>query len=373
MSKSYPIEEVVRLACLASDDILQRNKGKFLKYAPIVWDDLQLKSIKDAKRQLFQVNKRTNTVNLPCAQEYLCSVSVMDRSGIIHPVYRNDRLHDDIVDIAAAKDCFCEKKCASRLCNLIKGYEAIQEVKTEAMPDSSTKDFLCVTRRSYDNNGFFYEERQYPIRIYHNGVWVDVQLKTENKTLCKLELDDKGCVCDNDKNFESICSCTGLNNNPEIVYGGTAQGAGNAKTWVYYCASKYDVFNTQCNRSCHNPFMDIYNISEDGNRLIFPKHFGWDKVLIRWFEDPNLRDLQVPYLALDSFIAGIKWWNVRFNDKMQILEPKYSQTYSNLKFGLLKDLNRYTIKEIAQAIAQKTKVATYIGLREHNWETDIDY
>lgn len=375
MGRFLPIQEVINLPMLGNHDYLKRAKGRLLTWSKMVWEDMELSCVKTARREVFEINKRTNTVDMPNYFRQLCSVNVIDKCGVIHPVYRDYNVkHSDLVDIQADKDCACEFKCNYKLCNTIKGYEAVTTVKCDKMPDGSDVSFTCVDRKAIDTNGFFYEETQYPLRQYVSGVWIDTIKYTENRKLCKVEVDANGCVCDTETNVDACCHACGFNDG-NIPVGGTAETPPSPQddTWIYYCNSKMDWFSVQCgcyprgfNQNCNN----FYNISELGDRLIFPHNFGYDKVLVRFYADVNLNDLQIPRIAVDTFIAGLKWFDVKYDDTKQNLEPKFGRTYALMKFGLLRELNKYRIEELAQIVSPKAFVPSYIFHRSGYWYND---
>lgn len=354
MPRFIPIKEVVRLPMLGSFDHLERSKGRYLTWSKYVWQDMDMNVIKVPIRQVFHINKRTNTIELPCNFLQLCSVNVIDKCGVFYPVYRNESLKGvDIVDIAADKDCACEYKCGYKMCNTIKGYEAVRSCKSDYTPDGEVIEFDCVDRKAIDDQGFLYEQTQYPLRVYYSGVWTETVLHTENKKLCQIEVDEHGCACDTEENINNICGCCGIDE--QIPFGGDANTPPNAndKTWIYYCNSKLDWFSTQCgnypygmNPHCNN----IYNISELGNRLIFPHNFGFDKVMIRYYADINLNDLQIPFMAVDTFVMGLKWWDKKYSNNPSDLKlaEVFGRQYALMKFGLLKELNKYRIEELGK-------------------------
>ena len=118
MAKFYKAEEVVESLCLLSGDILMRNKGLFLSVVPEVWNDMNEDVLKIAQkvkiptRWEFFVDKRTNTVTIPKNVQKICSVSSVDKWGHYHPLYRNENIPTDIVDIGANNDCACENECS---------------------------------------------------------------------------------------------------------------------------------------------------------------------------------------------------------------------------------------------------------------------
>lgn len=367
MGRFTPLNDVLKMAQLGNSDLQQRSKGRYLMWSKQVWLDLNLQSTKIAKREYIYIDKRTNSVQLPSDSMQLCSVNVVC-NGVILPVFFNDNLKgSDMVEVSAAKDCACEYKCGYQLCNTIKGYEAIQSVKSDFNPDGSHVSFNCIDRMTIDANGFVIRQTQEPTRIYISGVWTETILQNIDEKLCAVDLDTNGCLLDTPNNIDNVCNacCNGVD---LIPTGGSASCPPiqdqNTDTWRYYCSSKMDLFLTQCGSfprgfadGCHN----TYNISELGNRLIFPHHFGFDKVLVRYYADVNLNDLQIPTIAIDTFIMGIKWWDARFNDNKQQLAQIYEQQYSKLKFGLLIELNKYRMAEMRMILTPKVYVPSFFG------------
>lgn len=360
MSTFIPIQEVLLLPMLGGDDYFQRRKGRLLTWSKHVYADMNMTSIKVPVRQVYQINKRTNTIDLPKKTIRVCSVEISDRYGAWYPVWRNERLDEQMVEIPAEKNCACEHKCGYALCNTIKGYVSVVTTKTDSLPNGNPISFTCVDRQAVDANGFFYSETQYPLRIFANGVWVNTVLHKEQKKMCQVEVDDNGCVCDTEKNLDLVCSCTG-GNTAAIPYGGNSQSFCDnpaVNTWIYYCNSKLDWFSYQCGgfpRDCNN----IYNISEMGDRLIFPKNFGFDKVRVRTYEEPDLNNLQIPFISVNTFILGCLFWDTQFNPKEQKLAAIYEQRYALSKFGLIGELNKYTIEEQRMMFTPPVFVPSY--------------
>lgn len=371
MSRYVHISEVVKLPMLGSSDYLQRSKGRFLTWAKYVWQDMELSSAKITKREFFQLDPRKRTVDLPCDFLQLCSVNVVDKCGIFFPVYRNEKLFEnsDTVEIPADKDCACEHKCGYKLCNTIKGYVAVQTCKEDYMPNGDPVEFDCIDRICIDPNGFVYKQTQYPLRVYESGVWVNTIKYTEDQKLCEVELDEHGCCCDTEENINRVCESCGIPPTPcdyQPPVGGTANipPSPNDNTWIYYCNSKMDWFSVQCgcypygyDRNCNN----IYNISELGNRLIFPHNFGYDRVMVRYYADVNLNDLQIPLIAVDTFVMGLKWWDKKYSDnaKDQALASIYGKEYALMKFGLLRELNKYRIAELGKIFTPPKYIPSY--------------
>lgn len=367
MSTYLSVDEAISLIMLGNDDLEKRNRMRYIKWSKYVWDDLKLNVLKQPVRERFKINKRTNTIDLPCPFTQVSSINVRDGAGNFYPVWRNERLTDDIPDVAAGRDCSCEYKCNNKLCNTVKGYEAVVSQKDDYMPDGTAVSFKCVDRKIIERNGDFIEQLQYPQRVYESGVWVDTVLYTENKILCSVEVDENGCCCDTDHNVDTLCNTCCSDNTSIVPFGGTSEtppcGDEKIETWKYYCNSKMDWFWYQCgcDVACINPYKLIFNISELGNRLIFPKDFGFDEVIVRFYKENSPSEIQIPLIALDAFAMGIKWWDARFNDNKQNLAEKYSNDYTKMKWGLFGQMNKRRLSEWRMILSPPVQVPSYIN------------
>jgi hypothetical protein len=247
--------------------------------------------------------------------------------------------------------------------------------KTDKYPNGDDVSFECVDRKGIMGDQF-YEECQFPIRQYVSGVWINTILTTERKVLCTVEVDANGCVCDTETNINNICNACGIqnNNNTQCCVGGTANcpPRDSCDTWTYYCDNKMDWFSIQCGqfpffqKGCNN----IYNISELGDRLIFPHNFGWDKVIIRWYPDTGLNEIKIPMIAVNTFIMGLKWWDTQFNDKKQREAAVFGRNYALMKFGLLRELNKYRLAELKMILTPPMFVPSNVLSRD--WGTGIE-
>lgn len=362
---------------------MRRKKGLYLDCANDVWNDLNETTLRIAKRlkipvrKEFQLNKRTNSIELPCNSNRLSSVNVIDHCGMIHPVYRNLNINDDIVEVPAEKNCACEHNCGYNLCNTVKGYVGVQSVKSDILPDSTPVSFTCVDRLVVDKNGIIYQENQYPKRIYIDGIWTDTILFTDLIKKCECEVDQNGCLCDTERNINTACESCGIRNfNPQInpknlthCVGGTAECPPdpNCNEWIYFCNNKMDWFSVQCGfeRGCFGRgFRNVYNISENGNRLVFPHNFGFEKALVRFYEDIELDKLLIPYIAKDTFMTGVQYYAMKQNPEMRAMAESFGQQYSREKWGLFLELNKMRIAELGNTIAPAAYIPSYIDHRQ---------
>lgn len=341
MAVFVPIIDVVEEACFSMDDFLLRNKMKFLRFAGRIYnDDMNLGAIKATKRQFMNINKRTNTIDLPENCLKLSAVSWVDESGKEWPLFRNGRLSDDIVDIKADPNCACG--CKNELCNMIKGYESISEEVTDELPNGDPVTFTCLSIKGYDPDGTFYETKQYPIRRFTDGVWTGTELETEKIELCKLELDSAGCVVDCEDNFQAVatCGCGGSN---------TTSSELPANVVRLSCTPILSTFAIQSG-SCYSAgmqFVNVYNLTELGNRLIFPPEFPKDKVLVRYYVNTGLKDIGIPSVARKAFISGLMFYlyENRPDRESQQLAAIFESRYTKQQFALVQEMNKYNKDE----------------------------
>lgn len=340
MPKFITISQIADQANFLVRDYQQLDRLRFNKLAAdFVFPDLQLDIIKEAKRVFLYVDKRTNTIDIPCDNIEISSVSWVDQWGIIHPVYRNTRLHNDIVDAGATKNCACT--CSSDLCNMIKGYESVITYVDAKMPDDSTQTFTCTNRKYYDSEGNYFEQTQSPQREYENGEWVDTVLATTDTELCKLELDANGCVRDCDENYRLVtsCGCSFYSNEcsttPQLPP--AIQGFTLAQNYAIECGRWFAI-------PCY--FNNIYNINDEGTKLIFPYNFAFDRILLRYYSDTPMREMKVPFMASYAFICGIMWYNICFDPRQTQLERLLSKRYVDAKFALIQELNKISQDEM---------------------------
>jgi hypothetical protein len=385
MSRFEPVLDVIDSLCLRSGDTLRRKKGLYLSVAKDVWNDLNettlriTERVKIPIRKEYRINKRTNSIDLDCKFNRLSSVNI-EYCGLQYPIYRNLEINDDIVDLGAVKDCACEYNCGFNLCNTIKGYEAIQSVMTDNNPDGSVATFNCISRIAVGNNGVVYQEKQYPKRIYTNGVWTSTILYTENTEMCQCEVDDNGCLCDTPQNINSVCNSCGIKgfvNNinpcaPGPCIGGTAScpPQPGCDEWIYYCDNKMDWFSVQC--GCFpggfgRGRSNTYNIGATGSRLVFPTDFGFEKVIVRFYKDIDLNDLQIPYFAKQTFMSGMQAFAFEYNPVDFKMSENMAGKYSRQKWGLYLELQRMRIKELGITIAPASMVPSYMDHREDRW------
>lgn len=324
-SNSEAADEVIRSLMRGEGDNLERN---FMRYRSVVRDvfrDLNLGAIKYTERRLIEVDKQTNSIMVPCNYLHLASASIIDNCNKIVPLIFNKNITDDLVDVSAKKSCGCECGCIDDLCGLIKNYEAIQEDVTETMPDTTTKVFTKITRKTVYPDGSMYIEYTEPIRIYEEGVWTDTIPNTTRELLCNLEVKPCGCLTNSEKNKEKLQSCCNADN-IQIDFGCT---------------------DSKC---CTNESLE-YNWTEQGNRITFPSDFAYDKVLLRYYIEQRAKDIIVPLISKRVFMNGLKAYALEFDDNVPMgVKERYMSKYNNGKDRLAIDMHKLSLTEVYKVL-----------------------
>jgi len=316
-------DEIIKSLLIRKGDIPGVNFMKFKSVVPDVYRDLNLFVIRFAKRYLIEVDKNTNSFNIPEDSLLASSLSYIDECNKIKPMFINRNITDDIVDIQLDKDCYCECGCKSKLCGQIKNYESIVTDSVELLPNSTTEVFTSTTRKRLDTDGRFVIERTFPVRTYEDGIWVGVELKTEIEELCKLDVKECGCPKDTEENTCKVNACC------------------NANTFAQECGDPMcDFENT-----------NTYNFSEDGRRVVLPSGFGYNQVLYRYYGETSVKDMRIPVLARKAFIDGLVDFTVAYDDSQPLWRiTKSENKYIDSKGKLFTLMNRYSISALYQAL-----------------------
>ncbi len=346
MSRFYSIQQLADQATFLVKDYQQLSRMRFNKLlTEFVLPDLNINVIKDVKRQFLYVNKRLNSIEIPCDCLRINSVSWVDHCGRPYPLFLNQQLQEDIVDIGAKKDCACT--CGGDLCNMITGYESVITTVDAEMPDGSTVTFTCTNRKWYDPSGTYYEQTQAPERVYESGEWVNTEVVTTDTELCQLEVSATGCITDCEANYRAVASC-----------GCSWYGNKDCRTTIPASTSLAKV-KQECAIECGSWFSQpavfngSYNINDAGDRIIFPPNFPFDRVLVRYYYNPSPKEVKIAKIAAFAAISGIMAYDTMFDDNKVKLSFVRGQQFTNAQFALMLELNKYTIDNLYRITAPK--------------------
>lgn len=270
-------------------DVSLAMRLRYTEVAKEVYEDLNLSVIKDIKRVVLNIHEHLPVLPVPLDYYDFVSLDYLDRHGVPRPMVFNDKLKDDVIDISLDHDCGCECGCTSGACCAVKNYETIQEQVEMDMPNSTVQTFTKYTRKNINPDGSYFQEVTEPVRVYDNNVWTDTLLKTVSSFICKLDVKECGCLLDTEHNRTQLQeNCCGVNIRHECG-----------------CSAEYH--------------KNSYTISQDGNRLILPKGYDYEKIVLRYFPVKATKDILIPRQALKVFMTGLKkemlLWDKKGTDK----------------------------------------------------------
>lgn len=302
------VDEAVTSLLSRENDIAGVNKLRYKEVAMDVYRDMNLSAIKHVKRALFTIDKRLNGIVLPEAFYKFSTISVITKDHQILPLVYNTNITDDIVDLGLDANCECQ--CTDSICNYKRNYETITEEVMAIMPDETEQKFIKTIRKFIQSDGSAYVEVNEPTAIFVDGIHTATELKRTAKLLCKLDIKPCGCIINNDHNRKMW----------------TSHGSSLAPDSGVSLLCEWGVPSPE-----YYPRSATYNFSDDGKRIIFPTNFAYDKILLRWYEGQSTKDILIPHIAKEAFLAGIKYFISDYDKKESIGKGRlFATKYVNL-------------------------------------------
>lgn len=314
------------------------SAGKRLQYVEVakeVYESLNLSVIKDVKRVVITVNEHLPTLPLPDDFFDFATLDYVDLHGQFIPLVFNDNLKEDLVDLSLASDCGCECGCKSNLCSAAKNYETITEEVTMNLPNDTPKTFTKYSRKYVNPDGSFLQEVGEPVQVFDNGTWTDTRMEISQSFICKLEVKDCGCLADCEHNRTQLQeNCCGI-------------------TFEHECGCSHPEF--------YKERTTTYNITKDGNRLILPPKFAFDKIVLRYYATIKTKDILIPRLGLKAFMTGLKKEMVLWDKKATDRElAKWEMEHSKAVAVFRRNTNRMTLRDFYEYYYGR-KLKTYRG------------
>jgi hypothetical protein len=88
---------------------------------------------------------------------------------------------------------------------------------------------------------------------------------------------------------------------------------------------------------------------------------------VRFYEDIELSDLLIPYIAKGTFMTGLQYFATKHNPELIQLSQSFGQQYSREKWGLFLELNKMRTAALANIICPQAYVPSYRDHREDHW------
>lgn len=328
--KFETLTQVVKSLLIREGDVIGLNFRRYYEIAKDVYRELNLYAIRISKRYLIEVDKNTNSIQVPPDLILISSVSIIDECGQIIPLILNKNLTNDIIDINLDKDCTCQCGCNDELCGQLKNYEVVYTSITAPVPGGGTMAFNCFSRKTIYPNGDYYREWNMPVTIYENGVLASTILQDYKEFICKLEIKPCGCVVDNACNRDMLSDC---------------------------CGSGYLVTECGC-KCCPDDFPnETYGMSTLGDTISFNSRANFTHVLVRGFTDNSNGEIMVPLVAKTAILRGVKFEQLTYEKgsgytamaiQRQLIQ--FERLYKEERKRLFRLLNRWSLKEFYESV-----------------------
>jgi len=307
MANRIKVKEAVDDLLLREGDTAGINRARYMGVAKDIHRELKFAGLKESVRFLRPVLKTEGGMRyvlLPDNTIMFTTVYVVDNKGVAIALVSNSKVKEDITDLSLIKTCGCDCGCSDNLCSKIRNYELIQTEETAKFPDGSIGTFTKTVRKVVKADGSLIYEITEPLKVYINGIHTGTRLNTREEHICKLEIKECGCVKDCESNHVEISE--------HIVFQDIDHDCG--------CPMRLKEVAGRI----------TYNVSDDGNRLIFPSNFNHDTVFVRALVESQTKDITIPLIAKKAFMLMVKDEIIQFDVKA----PEYVKKRSE---GMVKD------------------------------------
>lgn len=322
------VSEMVNEIMLLKGDVPRREYLKYKRFVENVYRELNLKILREARREFLTVDRKTNSIKLPGNLITFSSISIINDCNKLVPLSFNENIdYQDYVDIGGDKACKCKQcDCQNEDCGNMYKYEKITEVVSMKVPEGSFEDFTKTVVKRIEPNGDVVQEINEPTMIYNSeGIHESTELVKRIEHICHVDLKDCGCIDDTEANRNTLieCSC--------------------AISVSVECSGKYDY------TTCKNPY--TYNLNEEGTRMYFDTNFNYDKVLLRYYANEGASEIEIPIVAKDAVSRGAEFYSVLWDRKLPLGKiNEFRAMYNEAKSDLSSQIHRMTTAEFTRTM-----------------------
>lgn len=320
--------DCARSLVLRSKDKLGFTVADYMTFAKDIYHELNMRGIKDAKRVVYPVNRHMNTVDLEGDNIMVASVYRPDDCGVMIPMWSNPNIPDTIIDLSSKKVCDCGRDTCAQL----KNYEPLEEVVQMEMPDNTSQSFRKTLYKYVKPDGSYIERLNEPIKRYDNsGTHISTVMEESERLICSLEVDDKGCVCDNDDNKQKIYSnCGFIDLRHEC-------GCPTAPT---ECSERND-----------------FKLSPNGNRIILPPDHSYSHIVVRHYYDLKTKDILIPQVSKKVFMEKLYYEGIKFDKTVSAgHRMEVASWIATSESRMITDLTKMTLSETYKTIHPKRQL-----------------
>jgi len=277
-------KEVIKTLCLRENDTSLSMAGVYASYLPTVYNDLRFDVTKKTTTKKYYLDLVNNSLVLPNDCLLVIGVGYVDDCGTIKPLWYNSKLPIPIL-FENSLPCNCET-CGeeSTSCGLIKSFDTVEEVVTI----NSVEKTNSIKTTILTDGTVIRSVKQWGLNDDNEVVLlVDTQ-----QEVCTLESLPCGCVATTASNTLKIAA---LNED---------------------CCSFSTGCGTYSPSCCDNLATNSYRLDIQGRLLLMSPNYDKDYVILKYVSAiNNSDDYQIPAIALETMIRGIKYYRALDDNK----------------------------------------------------------
>lgn len=284
-----PVQKVIETLCLREGDNAMTMGAIYSSYLPSVYNDLRFGVTKKTVTKKYYLDLANNSLVLPNDCLLVIGVGYEDNCGSIQPLWYNSKIPIPML-FENSLPCQCDT-CGEEntSCGLIKEFDKVEEESTFG------SDYINSITTTILNDGTVIKTtRTWGLQIESQGRTTTIVPFDTQEEVCILDKLPCGCVATTPSNTTKInslsTSCCSLNT-----------GCGN-----------YDI-------SCCDPSVNSYRLDIQGRLLLMSPNYDKDYIIIKYVTAINDKnDYQIPTIALEAMIRGIKYYRAIDNDKLPL-------------------------------------------------------
>lgn len=272
--------KVIEQRCLRDEDFGMTKAPILFSYLPTVYNDLKFDGTKTTTLKKYYINKENNTLAIPNDCLLLLAVGYENECGSITGMWYNDALPKEIL-FENRQDCGCDI-CGDEntLCSSVKEFDNVEQVVT-----LFGDEYTNITKTSILEDGRILQYTKTYMASDGSGEEEEVIYVEKTEQICSLELSPCGCIAKTEANQTAL---SGLDET---------------------CCSLSTNRGRNSHDCCDNKNPNSFTLDIQGRLIVFSPNYLRDYAIIKYVSAVNSAgDYQIPSLALEAMLAGLKYY-----------------------------------------------------------------
>lgn len=347
----------VRTFCLEQGNMKEVMFLKNLKHAEYSWKEIFRKTLWEIKT--VALTMCNETITLPDDCEKLINISVVDRFGRQHPLTQDTDLNTAKIRCTHGP-CSCSKcKGEDTLCGVLDS----MAVATETIIIQG-QSYTKTTYTRIGANGDILEVIDMPTL---NATTDAVSIIRSQKTVCTVDVDDKGCIKASAPNMSILTGAFGLVDGLFGIGIGPFGWNGYNATYRELIPAVYNYWGYY-NRNAQNPqIIHIFragpksvpfsndqnnNTSEEILESNVAANTGTILVSYQTNGETPGEEIIIPEYCIDALFAGIMYRQAKLNPKDRDKDGSMYNLFRKERTNLFKYLNPVNLEVVAKLATQ---------------------